>query len=303
MSVRAAALQKQLGHIFTQPWLLMQALTHRSFAAEHNERLEFLGDTVLNLAITQCLFEAYPAVSEGDLSRARATLVRQETLHTIALKLALSQHMRLGDGEIKSGGFARASMLADMVEALLGAVFLDAGYLAAFGVVSRLYAPLLEGFEPGARQKDAKSLLQETLQAAKLPLPEYRLLMAEGAAHTQTFEMLCVVAAWGVEAVGSGVSRKIAEQEAAQAVLAMKPSGKLKKPKVPKTSISSVSSASSVMSATTSVPLVPLVPSVALPLLTAQSQAKASNASAGTPAHKKSMKQLKLKVATEQAPR
>jgi ribonuclease III len=278
MSARTAALQKQLGHTFSQPWLLMQALTHRSFAAEHNERLEFLGDTVLNLAITQCLFDAYPSVSEGDLSRARATLVRQETLHTIALNLTLSQYMRLGDGEIKSGGFGRASMLADMVEALLGAVFLDAGYLAAFGVVSRLYAPLLEGFEPGARQKDAKSLLQETLQAAKLPLPEYRLLTAEGAAHVQTFEMLCVVPAWGVEAVGCGVSRKIAEQEAAQAVLAMKPSGKFKKTKVQKTPLHVIDLQRSTKSAT---------------------QVTPSNTA---PTFSTPKKQLKLKVATEQTP-
>ncbi len=264
MSANQAALQKRLGHAFAKPWLLSQALTHRSFAAEHNERLEFLGDTVLNLAITQCLFETYPAVSEGDLSRARATLVRQETLHAIALNLDVSPHMRLGDGEIKSGGFARASMLADMVEAILGAVFLDAGYSAAFAVVSHLYAPLLADFEPGARQKDAKSLLQETLQAAKLPLPEYRLLTTEGAAHVQRFEMLCVVAAWGLEALGTGVSRKLAEQEAAQALLAMKPLGKIKKTKVK-------------------------------PAVTHKTSVQPARLD-------KPMKQLKLKVATEQTP-
>ena len=271
MSASQAALQNRIGHVFSKPWLLSQALTHRSFAAEHNERLEFLGDTVLNLAITQCLFDAYPAVSEGDLSRARATLVRQETLHTIALNLALSQHMRLGDGEIKSGGFARASMLADMVEAVLGAVFLDAGYLAAYGVVRLLYAPLLADFEPGARQKDAKSLLQETLQAAKLPLPEYKLQTTEGAAHVQTFEILCLVAAWGVQAVGVGASRKIAEQEAAQAVLAMKPlqksAGKLKK-----------------QSFNQQTPPLQATPAKRHPSI------------------EKPMKQLKLKVATEQTP-
>jgi ribonuclease III len=229
-----SGLQAKLGHTFTKPWLLSQALTHRSFAAEHNERLEFLGDTVLNLAITQQLFERYPATSEGDLSRSRATLVRQETLHLIAQSLGVSRHMRLGDGEVKSGGYARPSMLADTVEAILGAVFLDSNFDTAAQVVVKLYAPLLADFEPGSKQKDPKSALQETLQAAKLPLPEYTLINTLGAAHQQAFEVLCRVAAWDAQAVGVGASRKIAEQEAATAVLAQKPDGKASKPRKPK---------------------------------------------------------------------
>jgi ribonuclease III len=225
------ALQAQLGHHFSKPWILSQALTHRSFAAEHNERLEFLGDTVLNLAITQLLFERYPAVSEGVLSRSRATLVRQETLHQIAQALNVSAHMKLGDGEVKSGGFSRPSMLADTVEALLGAVFLDSSYSTAYHVVAKLYAPLMTDFEPGSKQKDPKSALQEMLQGAKLALPEYSLVSTQGAAHQQAFEVLCRVEAWGVEAVGLGASRKIAEQEAATAVLAQKPAGKIRKAK------------------------------------------------------------------------
>ncbi len=227
----SADLQTSLGHRFTKPWLLAQALTHRSFAAEHNERLEFLGDTVLNLAITQLLFERYPSTSEGDLSRSRATLVRQETLHKIAQMLGISQHMRLGDGEVKSGGYTRPSMLADTVEALLGAVFLDSDYNTAKRVVDGLYEPLLADFAPGSAQKDPKSLLQETLQSAKLALPDYTLLSTHGAAHQQGFEVLCRVEAWAVEAIGAGASRKIAEQEAASAVLAKKPVGKARKPK------------------------------------------------------------------------
>ena len=224
-------LQAQLKHVFAQPWLLIQALTHRSFAAEHNERLEFLGDTVLNLAITQLLFERYPATSEGDLSRSRATLVRQETLHQIALAIGVSAHMKLGDGEVKSGGFTRPSMLADTVEAILGAVFLDSNYETAYQVVGHLYAPLLKDFEPGSKQKDPKSALQEQLQAAKLGLPDYTVVSMQGAAHQQAFEILCRVDAWGVEAVGVGSSRKIAEQEAAAAVLLKKPHTKAKKTK------------------------------------------------------------------------
>jgi ribonuclease III len=220
------ALQAQLGHNFAKPWLLSQALTHRSFAAEHNERLEFLGDTVLNLAVTQLLFTRYPASSEGDLSRSRAILVRQETLHQIAQNLGVSQHMRLGDGEVKSGGFTRPSMLADTVEA-----FLDANYDTAKQVVDRLYAPLLADFEPGNKQKDPKSMLQEILQSAKLPLPEYTVLSTQGAAHQQAFEVLCRVDTWAVEAIGVGASRKIAEQEAATAVLAKKPATKPRKTK------------------------------------------------------------------------
>jgi ribonuclease III len=231
MASTSPDLQALLGHRFAKPWLLTQALTHRSFAAEHNERLEFLGDTVLNLAITQLLFTQYPSVSEGVLSRSRATLVRQETLHQIAQALNVSAHMKLGDGEVKSGGFSRPSMLADTVEALLGAVFLDSNYDTAYQVVSKLYAPLLTDFEPGSKQKDPKSALQEALQGAKLGLPEYTLVSTQGAAHQQAFEILCRVEAWGVEAVGIGASRKIAEQEAATAVLAQKPQGKVRKPK------------------------------------------------------------------------
>jgi ribonuclease III len=226
MTDSLATLTATLDHQFAKPWLLVQALTHRSFAAEHNERLEFLGDTVLNLAITHLLFTRYPATSEGDLSRSRATLVCQDTLHNIAQNLGISNYMRLGEGELRSGGSTRPSMMADMVESLLGAVFLDSNYETVAALVRRLYAPLLANFEPGHKQKDPKSQLQEVLQAMQSPLPEYTLLAIQGEQHQQAFEVLCRVAAWNVQASGKGISRKLAEQAAANQVLALQPAQK-----------------------------------------------------------------------------
>ena len=237
MRAKLKVLELQLGHSFTRSELLIQALTHRSYAAQNYERLEFLGDTVLNLAISNILFERFPNVTEGDLSRARASLVRQEALHQIATHLNVSEHMLLGDGEAKSGGYTRPSMMADTVEALLGAIFLDADYPAAEAAVLRLYQPLLQDFNPGKEQKDSKSALQEMLQGAKLALPEYTLLSKQGAAHSQTFEIGCKVLAWSLEASAVGASRKIAEQLAAAEILALyaaQQAGKLSRTKKPR---------------------------------------------------------------------
>jgi ribonuclease-3 len=195
--------------------LLAQALTHRSHSAFHNERLEFLGDSILNCAIAAELFERFPKLPEGDLSRLRAHLVRQEALHQIAQTLDLGDYLRLGEGELKSGGFARPSILADAFEALIGAIFVDGGYAAAQGTVRRVYAPLLSGLDPEALGKDPKTLLQELLQSRKIALPQYSVVATHGAAHSQNFEVECLIPQLSVRTTGSGSSRRAAEQEAA----------------------------------------------------------------------------------------
>lgn len=212
-------LQTNLGYSFRQSWLLLQALTHRSYAIEHNERLEFLGDTVLNLAITQILFIRYPANSEGDLSRLRSRLVCQDMLHQIALVLNLSNCMRLGEGELHSGGQIRPSIMADMLESILGAIFLDSNYDTVVKIINNLYQEYLANFKPGIQQKDAKSQLQELLQAQQFSVPDYTVINIFGAQHAQSFEVLCTVKAWNLQATGMGVSRKLAEQIAADQVL------------------------------------------------------------------------------------
>jgi ribonuclease III len=219
MNTALLNLQTTLGYSFKQPWLLLQALTHRSYAIEHNERLEFLGDTVLNLAITHLLFTTYPSTSEGDLSRSRSRLVCQDTLHQLATTLNVSECMRLGEGELNSGGKQRPSMMADMFESILGAVFLDSNYDTVAQLIARLYTPLLQHFEPGHQQKDPKSKLQEILQAKQLPLPSYTITAIQGAQHQQSFEILCRVDAWAIEATGIGINRKLAEQAAATEIL------------------------------------------------------------------------------------
>jgi ribonuclease III len=208
-------LQERIGYLFSRSELLTQALTHRSHGAPHNERLEFLGDSVLNCVVAAELFERFGSVPEGDLSRLRARLVRQEALHQIALALGLGEHLRLGEGEVKSGGFARPSILADALEALLGAVFLDGGFSAVREVVRRLYQPLLADLDPGAHGKDPKTLLQEFLQARKIALPQYTVVATRGAAHSQDFEVECHIPQLSVRTTGSGRSRQAAEQEAA----------------------------------------------------------------------------------------
>jgi ribonuclease III len=208
-------LRQRVGYDFSRPELLTQALTHRSHGAPHNERLEFLGDSVLNCVVASELFQRFGDLPEGDLSRLRAHLVRQEALHHLAQNLGLGEYLRLGEGELKSGGFARPSILADAFEALVGAVFLDGGFGAARDAVRRLYEPLLADLDPRALVKDPKTLLQELLQARKIALPQYSVLATRGVAHAQNFEVECLIPQLSVRTTGRGSSRRTAEQEAA----------------------------------------------------------------------------------------
>ena len=209
-------LEQALGHTFTRTELLTQALTHRSYSALNNERLEFLGDSVLNCTVARALYDAFPGLPEGSLSRLRANLVRQETLADIAATLKLGDSLRLGEGELKSGGFRRPSILADALESLFGAVFLDAGFDEAQRVVRRLFDPLVEKIDPKASGKDPKTELQELLQSRRLPLPDYRLVDTQGEAHDQSFTVECVLTKPGLTTRGIGKSRRAAEQEAAR---------------------------------------------------------------------------------------
>ncbi|HVP87855.1 MAG TPA: ribonuclease III [Casimicrobiaceae bacterium] len=195
--------------------MLRLALTHRSFAAEHNERLEFIGDGVLNCAVALMLYRRFPQLPEGDLSRLRANLVNRETLRRLALSLDLGSSIRLGEGEVKSGGAARASILADALEAVFGAILIDGGFDAAYQAIERVYAAELAGADPQVLGKDPKTRLQEWLQARKLPVPEYAIVSVQGEAHLQTFEVVCRIPALNIEAEGSGMNRRAAEQAAA----------------------------------------------------------------------------------------
>jgi ribonuclease-3 len=212
-------LESAIGHTFSRPELLTQALTHRSFGSPHNERLEFLGDAVLDCVISAMLYERFTLYREGDLSRQRANLVRQEALAEIAVSLQLGDHMRLGEGELKSGGFRRPSILADGLEALFGAIYLDSGFPAAQAAIARLYAPLFERIDPRSSGKDPKTALQELLQGRKLPLPQYTLMATRGEAHVQEFEVECSIPDLGVSSRGCANSRRAAEQVAAEAIL------------------------------------------------------------------------------------
>jgi ribonuclease-3 len=214
-SVDRERLQHRIGYTFGRADLLTQALTHRSHGIPHNERLEFLGDSVLNCVIAAELFQRFDRLPEGDLSRLRANLVRQEALHQVAQGLALGEHLRLGEGELKSGGFARPSILADAFEALVGAIFLDGGFVAAQGTIRRLYEPVLAGLDPKTLGKDPKTLLQELLQARKIALPQYSVVATQGAAHDQKFEVECLIPELSVRTLGSGSTRRTAEQDAA----------------------------------------------------------------------------------------
>ncbi len=227
MDGRLVALQGRLQHQFTQQQLLARALTHRSFSAEHNERLEFLGDSVLNLAVAALLYDRLQALPEGDLSRVRANLVRQETLHQLAIALGLPDLIRLGEGEMRSGGSRRPSILADALEAVIGAVFLDAGYPEAEALVRRLFQDVEINPTMAAAAKDPKTELQEWLQGRKLKLPVYRVAATLGAAHKQTFDVECEIPELGVVERGIGASRRAGEQAAAAAMLlALKSKGK-----------------------------------------------------------------------------
>lgn len=219
MADALAALQDRLQHRFQNPRLLARALTHRSFSGEHNERLEFLGDSVLNLAVAALLYQRLQDLPEGDLSRVRANLVKQDTLHKLAVDLGLPGLVRLGEGEARSGGHKRPSILADALEALIGAVHLDAGYPAAEALVHRLYAKVEIKPEMPAAARDAKTELQELLQGRKMKLPVYRVVGVLGAAHKQTFDVECEVAELGLVERGIGASRRAGEQAAAAAML------------------------------------------------------------------------------------
>ena len=213
------ALQRRLGHEFRDPALLQRALTHRSFGADHNERLEFLGDAVLSLAISALLYERFSGSDEGDLTRVRAHLVREDSLHRAALALGLPEAVRLSDGEARGGGAQRPSILADATEALIGAVFLDGGFEAALQLVRRLFGEVITATEADSWTKDPKTELQEWLQARRIAVPAYRILATRGQAHAQTFEVECAVATLGVTERGEGRSRRAAEQHAARRML------------------------------------------------------------------------------------
>lgn len=211
-----SALEQAIGYSFGNLDGLRLALTHRSYTADHNERIEFLGDSVLNCVIAEALFQRFQRAREGDLSRLRANLVRQESLYALAAAIDLGAHLRLGEGETRSGGAHRPSILADALEAVFGAVFIDGGFLAARDVILRLYDARLAEIDPATAGKDPKTALQEFLQGRRLPLPNYRLRATRGAAHAQEFEVECRIPDLGISAIGIGASRRAAEQEAAR---------------------------------------------------------------------------------------
>ena len=211
---------ERLGYAFVRPELLAQALTHRSFGASHNERLEYVGDAVLNCVVALSLYERFPDFDEGDLSRVRASLVNRDTLAGVARKLDISDSIRLGEGEQRSGGPDRPSILADALEALYGAVFLDGGFDAARAVIDRTFGDLLRNADPALLAKDPKTRLQEWLQARRLPVPDYRIVDLGGEAHAQTFVAECAIPSLSIATRGTGSSRRTAEQAAAAAAYA-----------------------------------------------------------------------------------
>ena len=219
----AAWALRAFGHTFADSTLCRQALTHRSAGGEHNERLEFLGDSVLNCSVARLLYDAHPDADEGALSRLRATLVSGETLGKIAGELELGEHLRLGPGELKSGGFRRASILADALEAVVGAIYVDSGFDAAAAAVKRIVGTRLAELPAAESLKDAKTRLQEVLQARGLALPIYSLTATTGDPHAQSFAVTCEVPAFGLIAAGEGVSRRRAEQMAARKALELIP--------------------------------------------------------------------------------
>jgi ribonuclease-3 len=219
MDSRLAALQTRLGYRFSGEALLERALRHRSFGADHNERLEFLGDAVLSLAISSLLFDRFAGSDEGDLTRVRAHLVREDSLHKVALSLGLPEVLRLSEGEARGGGAQRVSILADALEAVIGAAFLDGGFDAARTLVQGMFGEVIATTEIANWSKDAKTELQEWLQARRLPVPTYRISATRGQAHAQTFEVECSVPALSLAHSGEGRSRRLAEQEAARRML------------------------------------------------------------------------------------
>ncbi|OOE51011.1 ribonuclease III [Salinivibrio kushneri] len=212
-------LQRDIGYQFSNAALLELALTHRSANGTHNERLEFLGDSILSFVIAEDLYHRFPKVDEGDMSRMRATLVRGNTLAEIGREFSLGEVMRLGPGELKSGGFRRDSILADAVEALIGAIFLDSDINRVQAIILNWYQHRLETIEPGASQKDPKTRLQEHLQGKRKPLPSYTVMKVRGEAHNQEFTVECQVSGLESSVIGKGSSRRKAEQAAAELAL------------------------------------------------------------------------------------
>ncbi len=206
----------KISHPFRNAALLQQALTHRSYSSNHNERLEFLGDSVLNCVISDLLYRRFPQLAEGDLSRLRASLVNQQALSAVAESLVLGPELMMGEGELKSGGYRRPSILANALEAIIGAVFLDDGFVAAREVIERLFAAQLRAADPRTLGKDPKTLLQELLQARRMALPQYNVVATEGDAHEQTFRVECVIDELNIRTTGEGPSRRSAEQIAAR---------------------------------------------------------------------------------------
>jgi ribonuclease-3 len=215
--------ERSFGHVFQDPVLCTTAMTHRSAGAQHNERLEFLGDSVLNCCVAKILFDARPEDDEGALSRLRASLVSETSLASIASELGVGEHLHLGSGELKSGGFRRASILADALEAMIGAIFLDSGFGAANVAILRLFEARMASLPEAEVLKDPKTRLQEALQSRKVSLPLYTLTSASGEAHAQTFIVGCEVSAFGLRTAGEGNSRRSAEQAAAERMLELLP--------------------------------------------------------------------------------
>lgn len=210
------ALNVAIGYRFNDPGLLRRALTHRSYGADHNERLEFLGDSVVNCVVALDLYRRFPDLDEGGLSRVRASLVSQDSLSAVAQRAGLGDQLLLGEGELKSGGIRRPSILADALEAVIGAAFLDGGFQCACGVVRRLFESDLAAVDPRSSSKDPKTLLQELLQSRRVALPRYTIVATHGQAHEQLFEVECVIPELDIRSLGVGSSRRGAEQDAAR---------------------------------------------------------------------------------------
>lgn len=216
---KTAGLESALAYRFVRPELLRQALTHSSYAVDHNERLEFLGDSIVDMVVSMLLFVQFPDSREGDLSRLRAQFVKQDALHAIALSLDLGSFLLLGEGEHRSGGRQRPSILADALEAVFGAIYLDGGFEAIRDVIARLYRDKLAAVDPAGSFKDPKTALQEVMQARRLPLPRYEMVAERGEAHAREFEVRCVLEGLSLNTLGVGTSRRIAEQMAARTAL------------------------------------------------------------------------------------
>lgn len=215
----ANKIQQILGYTFTDKDLLKQALTHRSASSKHNERLEFLGDSILSFVIANALYQHFPYVDEGDMSRMRATLVRGNTLAEIAYEFDLGEYLQLGQGELKSGGVRRESILANTVEALIGSIYLDSNIKTVEELILKWYEKRLEKISPGEKQKDPKTRLQEYLQSKHLSLPSYLIVEVYGEAHNQLFTIHCQVSTIAISLIGTGTSRRKAEQDAAKKAL------------------------------------------------------------------------------------